>query len=160
MRKDAEEMLRTPCSEYLRARHAERIRVIQRRYDEEEIDPVWRKSNPDSIQNFVTWFVSVQETKQKKSPQRSVHRTWYFFRIDENLPYGPDNCDVVNGIELAQRKQKHERTAILHSTVSEFLKANPEMNDVEVSRHFRPYSHTTIRKIILSLRKNAIKKPS
>jgi hypothetical protein len=133
---------------YLRDRYADRLRALHRQCDPEELDPDWQKGNAKALDNFASWF-STQLMLKKVTCRRN---TWSVIRTDETLPYGPANCEIVERKELLARNRPRRVTKTLVAAIKEYLQDHPNGGaTTEVAKVFRPYSYSTIYRIIKRL---------
>lgn len=138
----------------VRDRYGERLRRLQRTLSPDEIVYAWSKENPDALDSFANWFDKQVVTKHMKYPVKA----WMLSiaRIDEKKPYGPDNCELITRSEAVSKTTKHKVTKTLIAAVKEYLKEHPDTTVTAVAQQFRPYSHTTIRKIVLEIREKKL----
>lgn len=116
---------------------------------EADVEEMWRRSNPQGQRNFCMWMA-------KQYVDKACHQRWRKFilvRIDDKLPYGPDNCEVVNGSEFYRRHPRQVVTNVLKNAVAEYVKDHPEATATQVAGMFPDYGYTTIYTIYRNIKK-------
>ncbi len=114
-----------------------------------QLDPLWSRGNVDGRANFCIWMAQ----QYNLIPDAKRRTRWYLVCIDDKLPYGPNNCELVDGVTLRRRKKFHKVTTVLIKAVKEYIREHPEATATQVADMFKPYSRATLYGIIRDLQR-------
>jgi hypothetical protein len=142
----------TLSMDYLKARYEPRLRLLYNRHDEKDFVPAWRRSTPEALDHFLFW---VGVTLAAKEPTGRLIK-WCLLRTNEQLPYGPDNCELVTRKELLQRRPFVKLTPLIEQAMVAYKEANPELNDTKIAKAFYPHTYSSVRAVLVKHRQSAL----
>jgi len=138
--------------EYLKARYSDRLHLLYNRHDEKDFVPAWRRSTPEALNHFLFWIGVTLESKEQTG--RVIK--WCLLRTNEQLPYGPDNCELVTRKELLQRRPFVKMNPLVQQAIIDYKEAHPDLNDTKIAKAFYPHTYSSVRAVLVKHRQSAL----